>query len=98
MIHINLITRERDTKTFCDCMDKLLGCRSRHCELTCWAMALRDTQLACNKGTTIAAGVKRWAETGIRHRPEGEEIMADILGVKDMGALRKALRLSGETL
>jgi len=46
------------------------------------------------QGGTIAAAAKKWAETGLTHR-EGEEILKDILGVKDMGALRKCL--SGDT-
>lgn len=96
MIHVNLITNKRDAETFCDCMDRLLKCRRRHCHLSCWAQALRDVQTRCDKGETIAAGCKKWAETGIAHKV-GEEILADILGVIDMDALRAALRLPGET-
>jgi hypothetical protein len=95
MIRVNLMTKERDIKTFCAAMDKLFSCRAPHCDKPCWAMALRDVQGACNKGATIAAAAKKWAETGLTHR-EGEEILKDILGVRDMGALRKYL--SGETL
>jgi hypothetical protein len=94
VIHVNVMGNKGHFDRFCASMDKLFQCRTRHCELTCWAQAMRDVQTRCNKGASIEAAARKWAETGLTHKA-GEEILAGILGVKDMGALRKYL--SGET-
>jgi hypothetical protein len=93
-VKVNMVSNDRDFGIFCAAMNGLLKCRAPHCDATCWAQALVSVQRDCDKGMTVCAAVKKWGYSTLKHK-HGEEIIADILGVKDMDALRKYL--SGET-
>lgn len=91
MIRINLIGNNEHFGWFCRAMDGLFSCRSRHCENTCWAGALRSVQKNCNGGMGVNAATRKWAETGLTHK-DGEEIWCDLLKVDDLEKVRELLR------
>lgn len=76
-------------------MDKTMGCRSRHCERTCWAWAVRDIQSLCDAGMGMDAAARKWAETGLKHK-DGEEILADAMGIDNLDEIRVLLREKGK--
>jgi len=91
MIRINLMTNEKHFGWFCRAMDGLFSCRSRHCENTCWAGALRSVQHNCDGGMGVDAATRKWVTTGLTHK-QGKEIMADLLKVDDLDTVRAILK------
>lgn len=91
MIHVNLMGNRKHFVLFCRAMDKVMGCRHRHCEKSCWAWAVRDIQSWCDEGVTIDAAARKWAETGLTHE-DGKDILADLLGVDDLNVVRDILK------
>jgi hypothetical protein len=90
MIQINLMGNKGHFEKFCDEMNGELICRSPHCNKTCLAAAIIQIQKWCNEGMTLKAAVKKWVTTGLTHR-DGEEILADLMGVKDLDEVREIL-------
>jgi hypothetical protein len=76
---------------FCAAMDEQLQCRSPKCEKLCWARALLFVEKKSRDGMPVEVAVKKWAETGLTHK-DGEEIIADFLGVDDLDTVRDLLR------
>ena len=97
MSRINLMGNDEHFGVFCRAMDKLLGCRTPHCQQTCWAAAIRYVQKRCNEGLSLGAAVTEWATTGLSHK-DGEDILCNILGVDNLDVVRGYLKnLPGET-
>jgi len=95
VVHINLMKNKEHFGKFCRAMDKVMGCRHRHCEKSCWAWAVRDIQSWCDEGVTIDAAANKWAESGLTHK-DGEDIWCDILDVSDLDVVRELLKEGGD--
>jgi len=89
-LKINFMGNDRDFGAFCAARDKLIGCKAEYCHATCAAGSLRFAQRQCDRGATVGAAVKKWVLSRLTHK-QGEQIVADYLGVKDMAALREYL-------
>jgi hypothetical protein len=85
----------KDFRKFCRAMEKEMNCRRPHCEKSCFAWAVRDIQSLCDEGVTINAAANKWAESGLTHR-DGEDILADLLGVNDLDIVRDILKEGGD--
>ena len=95
MIKINLMGNRRDFGKFCRAMDKVMGCRHRYCEKSCWAWAVRDIQSLCDEGWSINAAARKWATRSITHI-QGEEILSDLLDVDNLDVIREILKEGGD--
>jgi len=91
MIHINLLGNKSHFDKFCDAMNRCVSCREKHCEKTCWAMALKNVQEWCSQGMELNKAVRKWWETGLSHK-EGAEILCNIMKVEDLNKLRELIK------
>lgn len=95
---LNLMRNKEHFSRFCAAMEKVMGCRSPHCEKTCWAWAVRDIQKLCNEeGMGIDAAARKWAETGLKHT-DGEDIWCNLLDVDNLDIVRNILNEKGRIL
>jgi hypothetical protein len=91
MISIDLKDRDEDFKELCRKCRAYMG-ESRHCEVGCMGDALAYIKLRRKDGITASKAFDEWVKMKIPHKPDGEEIVADYLGVKDLDTVRELLR------
>jgi hypothetical protein len=91
MISINLIAQDDELKELCRKCKAYFG-ESRHCEVGCLGCAVLYIQARRIQGATVSQAFDEWVKKKIPHKPDGEEIIADYLGVKDLDTVRELLR------
>ncbi len=87
----NLINNEKDFTVFCKEMNRQLGCAFSHCQRSCLGDAVVKVQRSLSQGMTMSVAIARWVYGPFPHK-EGEEMLCDILGVKDMDEARAILK------
>ena len=93
MIRVNLMENKKHSYQFCAAMNRHLRCRCDGCELACLFGAAREVERRCNeKKESIPSAVGRWIRSRLPHKPQGESILANCIGVDSIETVRAALK------
>jgi hypothetical protein len=90
MISVNLIEQDDELAVLCKRCRSYFG-PSRHCEVGCLGCAVLYVQKRAKEGESADKAFEEWLNKNIPHK-DGEEIIADLMGVDNLDTVRDILR------